>query len=162
MSQTPAAFAKEGRYIPYIPGSAVTAGDVVVLGTIPMIAPRDIAAGALGDLDSHGSYDVPKNTDVFSAGDPVFWDLDGTPVTGTALSGAAGGNGAIGYLMGFAVADALTGDSYVRVKLTAGKTYFGQMPRIPTATVAAAGSTQADAAAVAEGFTLVSGADATK
>jgi hypothetical protein len=34
--------------------------------------------------------------------------------------------------------------------------------RIPTATVAAAGSTQGTAAAVAEGFTLVSGADATK
>ena len=33
---------------------------------------------------------------------------------------------------------------------------------LPTATVAAAGSTQANAAAVSDGFTLVSGADATK
>ena len=39
---------------------------------------------------------------------------------------------------------------------------FGVMPRIPTATVAAAGSVQGDAAAIAEGFTLVSAADDTK
>lgn len=39
---------------------------------------------------------------------------------------------------------------------------LGKMPRIPTATVAAAGSVQGDAAAVVEGFTLVSAADATK
>jgi hypothetical protein len=36
------------------------------------------------------------------------------------------------------------------------------MPRIPTATVAAAGSVQGDAAALAEGFNLVTAADDTK
>lgn len=39
---------------------------------------------------------------------------------------------------------------------------FSGMPRIPTATVAAAGSSEADAAAVTTGFTLVSGANGTK
>lgn len=39
---------------------------------------------------------------------------------------------------------------------------FAIMPIIPTATVAAAGSTQTDAAAIATGFTLVSAANATK
>lgn len=34
---------------------------------------------------------------------------------------------------------------------------FGKMPRIPTATVAAAGTIQGDAAAIVEGFTLVTG-----
>ena len=41
-------------------------------------------------------------------------------------------------------------------------TTFATMPIIPTATVAAAGSTQSDAAAIATGFTLVSAADAAK
>lgn len=39
---------------------------------------------------------------------------------------------------------------------------LGVMPRIPTATVAAAGSVQGDAAALIEGFNLVTGADDTK
>uniref|UniRef100_A0A6M3XW23 Uncharacterized protein n=3 Tax=viral metagenome TaxID=1070528 RepID=A0A6M3XW23_9ZZZZ len=39
---------------------------------------------------------------------------------------------------------------------------FGTMPIIPTATVAALGANQGDAAAITTGFTLVSGADATK
>ncbi|HUX03234.1 MAG TPA: hypothetical protein VMY35_19910, partial [Phycisphaerae bacterium] len=39
---------------------------------------------------------------------------------------------------------------------------FGGMPRIPTATVAAAGDAQANAAAITTGFTLVSAADAAK
>lgn len=39
---------------------------------------------------------------------------------------------------------------------------FAVMPTIPTATVAATGSTQTDAAAITTGFTLVSAADATK
>jgi hypothetical protein len=36
------------------------------------------------------------------------------------------------------------------------------MPTVPSATVAAAGSAQGDAAALATGFTLVTGADGTK
>lgn len=39
---------------------------------------------------------------------------------------------------------------------------FSSMFRVPTATVAATGSTQANAAAITTGFTLVSAADATK
>ena len=39
---------------------------------------------------------------------------------------------------------------------------LGKMPRIPTTTVAAAGSNQGNAAALSEGFNLVTGADDTK
>jgi hypothetical protein len=45
--------------------------------------------------------------------------------------------------------------------ISAAKT-FSVMPLIPTATVAATGTVQADAAAVTTGFTLVSAADAAK
>lgn len=43
-----------------------------------------------------------------------------------------------------------------------GPVSFATAPTMPTATVAAAGSTQTDAALVATGFTLVSAADGTK
>ncbi|WP_063607925.1 DUF2190 family protein [Zavarzinella formosa] len=162
MSQTPALFYQDGDSIDYTPVSAVRSGDVVLVGTVPMISPLDIAAGVTGALRCDGAFRVPKNSDAFTAGDAVYWDADGTPVTGTALSGAAGASAALGYQMGFAIADAASGDSYVIVRLLGQKSSFGTMPRIQTATVAAAGSVQGDAAAVAEGFTLVTGADATK
>lgn len=44
----------------------------------------------------------------------------------------------------------------------AGIKSFSSMPRFPASTVVAAGSTQADAAALAEGYNLVTGANATK
>jgi predicted RecA/RadA family phage recombinase len=122
MAQTPAKMVQSpGDVLDYTPVAAVTAGDVIVVGNIPMIAPLDIAANALGALDCSNLYDVPKTSDMFSAGDAVYWDVDGTPVTGTALSGAADSSAATGELMGFAALAALTGDTYVRVKLTAAK-----------------------------------------
>jgi len=57
--------------------------------------------------------------------------------------------------VGGAAASLTLGDATVPVT-------FGGMPRIPTATVAAAGDAQANAAAITTGFTLVSAADATK
>lgn len=120
MSQTAAAFAKDGKFIPHTPAGAVTGGNVVLLGAIPTVAPRDIAAAGTGDVDSEGTYDVPKTSAVFEVGDDVLWDADGTPVSGDASSGAATNVPGLGYRMGFAVAAAATGDAYVRVKLVAG------------------------------------------
>lgn len=110
---------QNGGAIDHTPGSAVDAGDVVELGTIPLVSPRDIAANALGALDTEGVYDVDKDSSTFTAGDAVYWDNDGSAVgggTGAASSTATGNN-----LMGVAVADAATGASKVRVKLTAAK-----------------------------------------
>lgn len=121
MAQTPAIMYSSAGVIDYTPSSAVTAGDVVLIGTIPMIATVDIAANELGSLTNEGIFKVPKTSDTFTAGDAVYWDVDGTPVTGTALSGAADSSAATGNLMGYAVADAATGDSYVYVELTAAK-----------------------------------------
>lgn len=281
-------YQSEGDSVDYTPGSAVAAGAVVVVGTFPLVATSAIPAGKKGALAAKGVFKFPKTTDTFTAGDAVYWDVDGTPVTGDALSGAADSSSATGELIGWAVEDAATGDSYVKVMLnpskrtatiagsvtadditgsdsamsvaglaaaqggsigivggtsstsgnaggaitvtggvpgatgaggavtvaggaggstsgtggavvvaggagTAGNANggaltlrggakngsgtdgaiaigdsntasvtFGKMPRIPTATVAAAGSAQGDAAAIVEGFTLVSAADDTK
>jgi hypothetical protein len=48
-------------------------------------------------------------------------------------------------------------DGAITIGSTAASITLGKMPRIPTATVAAAGTVQGDAAAITEGFTLVTG-----
>jgi predicted RecA/RadA family phage recombinase len=121
MAQTPALLYKADGSVDYTPGSAVTGGAVVLLGTIPMVAPVDIAANAAGILQSQGVFKIPKTSDSFTAGDAVYWDADGTPVTGDASSGAADSSAATGNLMGAATADAASGDSYVYVMLNATK-----------------------------------------
>ena len=118
MAQTAAILRKKGDAIDYTPSSAVLAGDVVVIGSTPLIAPSAIAANTLGSLACEGVWDVPKTSDVFTVGDAVYWDTNGEPVTGDTLSGAADNSYATGELMGWAVANAANTASYVRVKLT--------------------------------------------
>lgn len=144
-----------GATVDYTPSAAVVGGDVVALGDVLGIASGDIAANALGSLDIEGVFDLPKTSAVFAVGDNVYWSATGTPVTGTASSGAASLE--TGKFIGVALAAAVTGASYVRTKLVSAKSRV----QVPT-TVAATGSTQSDAALVAEGHTLVSAADATK
>jgi len=60
------------------------------------------------------------------------------------------------------MAGAIVTDSVTCSTLAVTTATITNMIAIPSATVAAAGSVQADAAAIATGFTLVSAADATK
>ena len=118
MAQTPARFVQEQGVIDYTPVSAVTAGDVVLIGTVPAIAANDIAASSPGSVAIDGIFDVPKNSDSWSAGDAVYWDTNEDPVVGTAGTGAASTTSSGNNLMGFATKDAASGDTYVRVRLT--------------------------------------------
>jgi hypothetical protein len=214
---------------------------VIEVGTVPMIVETvDPNAATAMNLSSGGVWNVPKDSSTFSAGDAVYWDSNGSPVTGTASSGAATSTASGNNLMGLVtpLGAAATGDSYVQVLLTAAKrtatiagsvtadditgsdsslaisglsaaqggdvilsggtstasnnnggaltlrggakngsgadgaivigdsntssVTLSKMPRIPTAAVAAAGSNQGNAAALSEGFNLVSAADGTK
>lgn len=117
MAQTPAKFVHDGKAIDYTPANAVIAGQVVELGTVPLVAPVAIPAGVLGALSCDGVFDLPKTSDAFTAGDTVYWDNDASPVSGDAGSGAA--DSATGNLMGVAVADAAAEASYVRVRINA-------------------------------------------
>ena len=97
MAQTPCTYRQLGDTIDYNPGSAVLAGTVYVIGTtIVTIVPKDIAADEMGASATRGVFNVPKDNSDVSAGDALYWDADGSPVGGTALSGAftktAGGN----------------------------------------------------------------------
>lgn len=119
MAQTPAIMRFEGDKINGSAGTARTQGDVVVLGSIPLVVEATVDTTQIPVLNCEGIWDVPKTSDSFTAGDSVYWDADGDPVTGTAGSGAADSSAATGHLMGIATADAASGDEYVRVKLTA-------------------------------------------
>lgn len=158
-TQTPSSrSADTGDVIDYTPGSQVYGGDVVLVDNIPLIALEDIAATELGALATEGVFKVPKKTGAWTLGLPVYWDPTGDPDGGTAGTGAWS-QVPNGYFGGYATAAALSGDDYGYVILV------GSPKRpviVPTATVAAAGTVQGDAALVAAGFTLVTGADAAK
>ncbi|MDD4888321.1 MAG: DUF2190 family protein [Phycisphaerae bacterium] len=105
MAQTPVEFVATGaEVIPHTPGSAVTAGDVVVQGKLVGVAKLDIAANVKGSLAINGRMKFPKDSsNLSSVGAAVYWDADGSPVGGTALSGAltstASGNTFAGWTL---------------------------------------------------------------
>lgn len=117
MAQTAATFYSADDGIDYTPGSAVTAGDVIVLGSIVAVAIDDIAANQKGSLQIDGIFKVPKITGAITVGSKIYWDPAGTPVTGDASSGAATTTAGSLKVMGYAVLAAASGDSYVYVDL---------------------------------------------
>lgn len=163
MAQVPAIRVQNGDSIDYVPGSAVAAGDVVVVGGKPLIAHDDIASGALGALFTTGLYRVPKKTGAIALGDPLYWNPTGDPNTGTAGTGSVSNTAALGAVfMGFATLAALSADDYVYA-LLASPAHRGFAP---VQVVAAAGSAQGDAVGITVAAPVnvvhVTGADATK
>lgn len=121
MAQTPAIFKQEGDRIDYTFSADATSGDVIELGSIPMIVVADVdfSENALGTLNMVGSPFVPQKAEIITAGDAVYWDDGGDPVTGGAGTGAATGTAAGNVLMGFALATTAAIDTYVHTRLTA-------------------------------------------
>ena len=150
-----ATFVQDGKAIDYTPGSAVSGGDVVVLNGIIGIAITDIAAAALGSLATRGLFKLPKTTAAWVRGLPVHWDPVGDPDNGDAGSGAANQLG-VGTYAGICTEAAASGADYGIVALNE------QSNLLAVSAVAAAGSTQSDAAALSQGLNVVTGADGTK
>lgn len=102
-------FVKPGETLTYTnTGSAISSGDVVVVGKQIGVAATDIAATTgVGELYMEGVFELPKvSTAVIAVGENVIWDADPgafednqhTPATGD-VSGCciaykAAGNGA--------------------------------------------------------------------
>lgn len=97
-------------FVDHTPGSAVTGGDVVVNGNVPMVAANDIAANALGALAAEGGvYQLPKaitSGTAIGAGVKVYWDAGASQATTS-----AGGN----KLFGFSTAAVADADDEVNV-----------------------------------------------
>jgi predicted RecA/RadA family phage recombinase len=99
--------------VPYTPGSAVSAGAVVVQGSLVGIAATDIAADEAGALVVGGVVEVPKPTGVgtdYSAGDLLYWDVADANAQDDADSGT-------NKRIGTAIADVATTETRVRVLL---------------------------------------------
>ena len=121
MAQTPCLTLKGGSVVEHTPGSDVIAGQVVVTGSIPMIATSAISSGVKGSLESAQQWKVPQKAEIITAGDAVYWDSTGTPVTGTASSGAATATAAGNTLMGECLETTTATTTYVKILLTAAK-----------------------------------------
>jgi predicted RecA/RadA family phage recombinase len=64
----------DGKYFDHTPSSAVAVGDVVVIGAMVAVAPRPIAAGALGALAVDGVFEMPCATGATGAqGSEINW-----------------------------------------------------------------------------------------
>jgi len=114
MAQTPAKFVHDGKAIDYTPTNAVIAGQVVELGTVPLVAPVAIPAGVLGALAVNGVFDFPKATGVgtaIAAGASVYWDEADQQAKTDSESGA-------NKLLGKTTAAAGDDDATVRVLLS--------------------------------------------
>jgi len=67
-------YVQKGDVLDYTPGSAVAAGEVVVIGTLVAVAPRPIAANALGSLAVDGVFALPCDTGATGAqGSAINW-----------------------------------------------------------------------------------------
>ena len=76
--------------VDYTPDAAVSAGDVVVIGSECRIAHLDIEAGQLGALAAPAGTAIYEGTKAtggstsFADGDPVYWDAENERVSNVA------------------------------------------------------------------------------
>ncbi len=113
----------KGEYMPHTVSTAVAAGDVHVVGNIVGVVLRDVTAdditlGRKALLQIEGVVDVPKVTGAINQGALVYWDEDGSPVSGSATTGAAVTYSSGNELMGICFEAAGSSDETVKVKLT--------------------------------------------
>lgn len=104
-----AKFLAEGDRIDHTPGSAVAAGEVVVLGSVVGVALRDIPANTKGALAVRGLVECNIELAATGVGSLVYWDDSANQATAT-----ASGNTKMGFVTEAAAADGGTG----RVLLT--------------------------------------------
>lgn len=118
MDQTPVRYVQEGLVVPHTPSSAVTAGQVVVQNKLVGVAKSDIEATRRGNLAVSGVFEGPKDSsNVTAVGTPLFWDADGSPVGGTALSGALTTTATGNTFAGWALETAGVDDGIIRFLL---------------------------------------------
>lgn len=78
----------ECEMVDYTPGSAVSAGDVIVTSTTPRVAHRDIAANDLGALSASGGVYTCTGDAAIAVDKKVYWVDASNKVSEDANSGA--------------------------------------------------------------------------
>lgn len=89
-----ASYVQDGDLIDYTPSSAVAAGDVVVLNDLVTVAPRPIAANALGAVAVEGVFSLPKASGAIGQGAIVYWDATAGNITTTSSGNKRAGKAA--------------------------------------------------------------------
>lgn len=100
-----ASYVQDGKLLDYTPSSAVAAGEVVVIGSLVAVAPRPIAANALGSLAIDGVWAMPCATGATGA--------QGSSINWYATSGVA--HASTGTAAGYLAKARLVGDTEVHV-----------------------------------------------
>jgi len=74
--------------VDYTPALAVSAGEVVVIGSLPLVAHLDIPANTLGAVAAAGGVYKMTAGGAISAGAKVYWDASNSKVVASGVSGA--------------------------------------------------------------------------
>jgi len=99
-----------GDQLDHTPATAVSAGDVVLLGSnLVTVANLDIAASALGAVATRGVFTAVKDSSDVTAFEPAYWDANGDPVGGEAGTGAFTNDSTLGPFAGWFLEDAGVG-----------------------------------------------------
>lgn len=85
-------YVQDGHYIDYTPGTAVTSGSMVLVGTRVGVAPSDIPAATPGTLRVTGVFTVTKLTsDNVAQGAALYWDNTNKRLTTTSAGNTYAG-----------------------------------------------------------------------
>jgi predicted RecA/RadA family phage recombinase len=106
-----ASYVQDECLIDYTPSAAVAAGDVVVLNDLVTVAPRPIAANALGAVAVEGVFSMPKASGAIGQGALVYWDATNSNITTTSSGNKRAGK---------AAKAAASGDASVQVLINCG------------------------------------------
>ena len=101
-------YRQAGNVIDYTPGANVSAGDIVVLGELNVLATEAIAASEKGAVMISGVWRCPKavlSTSAIAVGTKLYWDAGNEVATAT-----AGVHKQLGYAVLAATAAATTVD----------------------------------------------------
>jgi predicted RecA/RadA family phage recombinase len=103
-----ARFIHEGKSIDFFPDTNISAGSVIVQGSLVGVTKLDIPAGRIGAVHVVGVYDIVKNNAAIPLGSKVYWDVTAQQAVLTSTGNT---------LLGVAVVAAAAEDSLVRVRL---------------------------------------------
>jgi predicted RecA/RadA family phage recombinase len=120
----------EGGFVPYTPGSATAAGDVVITNGMFQFATQPIAASVAGTLKAAGkgpSIRIVKVNGAISVGNAIYWDADGDPQGGTAGTGGATTTATANTFIGRCIVAAGATDETVDAEMSIGVVTAGTL-----------------------------------
>jgi|GEM_PF-6217089 len=125
MAAVKARFWKKGEVLDHTASAAMVGGTPFQIGNQCAIPFNDFASGVTEGVAVEGIFKVQATVDTGSIGDPIYWDANGSPYGGTALSGAFTTDSAAGdWLCGtLVVADKGATDTHMYLNLNRGSVY---------------------------------------